>query len=125
MHARFKLVKAKADISNENKSVKRFDKVGDDLGKIDLGAKRFVFITSPAQYRIIALKLLSTVAVPTGKVFDMAITLDKFGVQLRVDVLSGSNWNLRPFALGFKQGRVNMETKPMNVTLIVSSYVSI
>jgi hypothetical protein len=36
MHARFKLVKAKADISD---------------------------------------KLLSTVAVPTGKVFDMAITL--------------------------------------------------
>jgi hypothetical protein len=41
--------------------------------------------------RFIALKLLSTVAVPTGKVFDMAIALDKFGVQLRVDVLSGSN----------------------------------
>jgi hypothetical protein len=39
------------------------------------------------------MKLLSTVAVPTGKVFDMAmmITLNKFGVQLRVDVLSGSN----------------------------------
>jgi hypothetical protein len=52
MHARFKLVKAKADISNENKSVKRFDKVGDDLGQIDLGVKRFVFITSPAQYPI-------------------------------------------------------------------------
>ena len=29
--------------------------------------------------RFIALKLLSTVAVPTGKVFDIAITLDKLG----------------------------------------------
>jgi hypothetical protein len=43
MHARFKLVKAKADISNESESVKRFNKVGDDLGRIDLGAKRLVF----------------------------------------------------------------------------------
>jgi hypothetical protein len=40
MHARFKLVKAKADISNESESVKRFNKVGDDLGRIDLGANR-------------------------------------------------------------------------------------
>jgi hypothetical protein len=29
--------------------------------------------------RFITLKLLSTVAVPTGKVFDMAITLNKLG----------------------------------------------
>jgi hypothetical protein len=43
MHERLKLVKAKADISNKNKSVKRFDIVGDDLGRIDLGAKQLVF----------------------------------------------------------------------------------
>jgi hypothetical protein len=91
MHARFKLVKAKADISNENKSVKRFDKVGDDLRRIDLGAKRLVFITSPAQYPIHNTEASFHGCVPTGKVFDIAITLNKFGVQFRVDVLSGSN----------------------------------
>jgi hypothetical protein len=48
--ARFKLVKAKADISNENKSVKRFDKVGDNLGRIDLGAKRLGGETSCIHY---------------------------------------------------------------------------
>ena len=75
MHARFKLVKAKADISNENKSGKRFDKVGDDLGRNDLYSLRaqlnirFIYNTQVSFHS----------CVPTGKVFDMAITLNKLG----------------------------------------------
>jgi hypothetical protein len=90
MHARFKLVKAKADISNKNKSVKRFDKVSDDLRQIDLGAKR-ASLRAQLNIRFITLKLLSTVAVPTGKVFDMAITLNKLGYS--------SGWMFFPAAI--------------------------
>jgi hypothetical protein len=44
-----------------------------------LGAKRLVFITSPAQYPIHNTEASFHGCVPTGKVFDMAITLNKLG----------------------------------------------
>jgi hypothetical protein len=86
MQARFKLVKAKADISNENKSVSVTT-----WGKSTWARNDLYSLRAQLNIRFITLKLPSTGAVPTGKVFDMAITFNKFGVQLRVDVLSGSN----------------------------------